>query len=116
MPIIKNTTELTEFAAAFLNPAHLGKMIAHYIVINETHSDDDLATVSIFCHGRLSTKSKSNDNVHQWWPVKPYLFQGKSNCDGIARRTKLFRIEKVDLTMTECIAQKRRVMSRIHNL
>jgi type I restriction enzyme R subunit len=37
MPIIKNTTELTEFAAAFLNPAHLGKMIAHYIVINETH-------------------------------------------------------------------------------
>jgi type I site-specific restriction-modification system R (restriction) subunit len=33
----KNTTELTEFAAAFLNPAHLGKMIAHYIVINETH-------------------------------------------------------------------------------
>jgi type I restriction enzyme R subunit len=34
--IIKHT-ELTEFAAAFLNPAHLGKMIAHYIVINETH-------------------------------------------------------------------------------
>jgi type I restriction enzyme R subunit len=30
-------TRLTEFAAAFLNPAHLGKMIAHYIVINETH-------------------------------------------------------------------------------
>jgi type I restriction enzyme R subunit len=29
--------QLTEFAAAFLNPAHLGKMIAHYIVINETH-------------------------------------------------------------------------------
>jgi type I site-specific restriction-modification system R (restriction) subunit len=35
MPI--KHTELTEFAAAFLNPAHLGKMIAHYIVINETH-------------------------------------------------------------------------------
>ena len=33
----KNTTELTEFAAAFLNPTHLGKMVAHYIVINETH-------------------------------------------------------------------------------
>lgn len=33
----KNVTELTEFAAAFLNPNHLGKMIAHYIVINETH-------------------------------------------------------------------------------
>ena len=33
----KNITEITEFAAAFLNPTHLGKMIAHYIVINETH-------------------------------------------------------------------------------
>lgn len=33
----KNITELTEFTAAFLNPTHLGKMIAHYIVINETH-------------------------------------------------------------------------------
>jgi type I restriction enzyme R subunit len=33
----KNITELIEFAAAFLNPTHLGKMIAHYIVINETH-------------------------------------------------------------------------------
>jgi type I restriction enzyme R subunit len=33
----KNVTELTEFAAAFLNPTHLGKMVAHYIVINETH-------------------------------------------------------------------------------
>jgi type I restriction enzyme R subunit len=33
----KNITELTEFTAAFLNPNKLGKMIAHYIVINETH-------------------------------------------------------------------------------
>ncbi|MFV8366375.1 type I restriction endonuclease subunit R [Flavobacterium sp. XS1P27] len=33
----KNITELTEFTAAFLNPTHLGKIIAHYIVINETH-------------------------------------------------------------------------------
>ena len=33
----KNVTELTEFASAFLNPTHLGKMIAHYIVISETH-------------------------------------------------------------------------------
>jgi type I restriction enzyme R subunit len=33
----KNITELSEFAATFLNPTHLGKMIAHYIVINETH-------------------------------------------------------------------------------
>jgi type I restriction enzyme R subunit len=48
--IIKNT-ELTEFAAAFLNPAHLGKMIAHYIVINETHKVMMILPVSIFCHG-----------------------------------------------------------------
>lgn len=33
----KNITELTEFASAFLNSSHLGRMIAHYIVINETH-------------------------------------------------------------------------------
>ena len=33
----KNITELDEFAAAFLNPDHLGKMIAKYIVINQTH-------------------------------------------------------------------------------
>jgi type I restriction enzyme R subunit len=33
----KNITELEDFAAAFLNPDHLGKMIAQYIVINETH-------------------------------------------------------------------------------
>jgi len=33
----KNITELPEFTAAFLNPNQLGKMIAHYIVINETH-------------------------------------------------------------------------------
>jgi len=33
----KNVTELTDFAAAFLNPDHLGKMIAKYIVTNETH-------------------------------------------------------------------------------
>ncbi|MFV8344176.1 type I restriction endonuclease subunit R [Flavobacterium sp. XS2P39] len=33
----KNITEITEFTTAFLNPNHLGKMIAHYIVINETH-------------------------------------------------------------------------------
>ena len=33
----KIITELPEFAASFLNPNHLGKMVAHYIVINETH-------------------------------------------------------------------------------
>jgi len=33
----RNITELKDFAASFLNPDHLGKMVAHYIVINETH-------------------------------------------------------------------------------
>ena len=32
----KNITELTAFTAAFLNPDHLGKMISHYVVMNET--------------------------------------------------------------------------------
>jgi len=32
----KNVTGLTEFANAFLNTDHLGKMISHYIVMNET--------------------------------------------------------------------------------
>ncbi|MBF0430113.1 MAG: type I restriction endonuclease subunit R [Fibrobacteria bacterium] len=32
-----NITKLTEFATAFLNTGHLGKMIAQYIVLNETH-------------------------------------------------------------------------------
>ena len=33
----KNIKELPDFASAFLNPDHLGKMIAKYIVRNETH-------------------------------------------------------------------------------
>ena len=32
----KNITELSAFAAAFLNKDHLGKMISHYLVMNET--------------------------------------------------------------------------------
>ena len=33
----KNIKELSDFASAFLNPDHLGKMVAKYIVRNETH-------------------------------------------------------------------------------
>ena len=33
----RNITDLTDFAKIFLNPDHLGKMIAQYIVFNETH-------------------------------------------------------------------------------
>lgn len=32
----KNIKDLTQFAAAFLNTNHLGKYIAHYVVMNET--------------------------------------------------------------------------------
>lgn len=32
----RNMTELSAFAAAFLNTDHLGKFIAHYVVMNET--------------------------------------------------------------------------------
>ena len=32
-----NITDLTEFASAFLNPDHLGKMMAQYLVRNVTH-------------------------------------------------------------------------------
>ncbi|MBX2897175.1 MAG: type I restriction endonuclease subunit R [Cyclobacteriaceae bacterium] len=32
----KNITELSAFANAFLNPAHLGNYISHYVVLNET--------------------------------------------------------------------------------
>ncbi len=33
----KHITELSEFASTFLDTAHLSKMIANYIVLNETH-------------------------------------------------------------------------------
>lgn len=33
----RNITELEAFATSFLNPSQLGKMIAQYIVLNETH-------------------------------------------------------------------------------
>lgn len=33
----KNVKDLTEFASSFLDPDHLGKMLSHYVVHNETH-------------------------------------------------------------------------------
>lgn len=64
----KNITELTEFTAAFLNPEHLGKMIAHYIVINETHKVmmvlrpyQYFATEAI-----IHQVNNSNDNAYIW--------------------------------------------------
>jgi type I restriction enzyme R subunit len=64
----KNITELNEFVAAFLNPTHLGKMVAHYIVINETHKVmmvlrpyQYFATEAI-----IKQVSQSNDNAYIW--------------------------------------------------
>ena len=64
----KNITELDEFAAAFLNPDHLGKMIANYIVINETHKIlmvlrpyQYFATEALIKHVKTNT-----DNAYIW--------------------------------------------------
>lgn len=64
----KNITELPEFTAAFLNPAHLGKMIAHYIVINETHKVMMvLRPYQYFAtEGIIHQVKNSNDNAYIW--------------------------------------------------
>jgi type I restriction enzyme, R subunit len=64
----KNITELTEFAAAFLNPEQLGKMIAHYIVINETHKVMMvLRPYQYFATEAIIHQVKnSNDNAYIW--------------------------------------------------
>ena len=64
----KNVTELDEFAAAFLNPDHLGKMIAKYIVINETHKIlMALRPYQYFATEALIKQVKTNtDNAYIW--------------------------------------------------
>ena len=64
----KNITELDEFAAAFLNPDHLGKMIAKYIVINETHKIlMALRPYQYFATEALIKQVKtSTDNAYIW--------------------------------------------------
>ena len=64
----KNITELPEFAASFLNPAHLGKMIAHYIVINDTHKVlMVLRPYQYFATEAIIHQVKnSNDNAYIW--------------------------------------------------
>jgi type I restriction enzyme, R subunit len=64
----KNITDLTEFTTAFLNPTHLGKMVAHYIVINETHKVmmvlrpyQYFATEAI-----IRQVSQTNENAYIW--------------------------------------------------
>ena len=64
----KNITELPEFTAAFLNPEHLGKMIAHYIVINETHKVMMvLRPYQYFAtEGIIHQVKNSTDNAYIW--------------------------------------------------
>lgn len=64
----KNTTELSEFTIAFLNPSHLGKMVAHYIVINETHKVMMvLRPYQYFATEAIIHQIKnSNDNAYIW--------------------------------------------------
>lgn len=64
----RNITELTEFTAAFLNPAHLEKMVAHYIVLNETHKVlMVLRPYQYFATEAIIRQVKSsNDNAYIW--------------------------------------------------
>jgi len=64
----KNVTELSSFTSAFLNPVHLGKMIAHYIVINETHKVMMvLRPYQYFATEAIIHQVKnSNDNAYIW--------------------------------------------------
>jgi type I restriction enzyme R subunit len=64
----KNITELTEFTAAFLDTNQLGKMIAHYIVINETHKVMMiLRPYQYFATEAIIHQIKnSNDNAYIW--------------------------------------------------
>jgi type I restriction enzyme R subunit len=64
----KNVTGLTEFVAAFLNTDHLGKMLSHYVVMNETFKNmmvlrpyQYFATEAIIKH-----VSNGNDNGYIW--------------------------------------------------
>lgn len=64
----KNITDLTAFAAGFLNPDHLGKIISHYIVINETHKVMMiLRPYQYFATEAIIHQVKnSNDNAYIW--------------------------------------------------
>ncbi len=64
----KNITELKEFTTAFLNANHLGKMIAHYIVINETHKVMMvLRPYQYFATEAIIKQVKySNENAYIW--------------------------------------------------
>ncbi|OUR90918.1 deoxyribonuclease HsdR [Flavobacteriales bacterium 34_180_T64] len=64
----KNITELTQFASAFLNPDHLGKMIAQYVVMNEAHKNMMILRPYQYYASEAIIKqvSTSNDNGYIW--------------------------------------------------
>ncbi|AUC81778.1 type I restriction endonuclease subunit R [Lacinutrix sp. Bg11-31] len=64
----KNITNLTEFASSFLNPNHLGKMIAQYVVHNETHKIlMVLRPYQFYATEKLVNQvAISNDNGYIW--------------------------------------------------
>jgi type I restriction enzyme R subunit len=61
-------TELSAFADAFLKPDHLGKFIAHYVVMNETYKNMMvLRPYQYFAvEAIISQVSTSNDNGYIW--------------------------------------------------
>lgn len=64
----KNITDLTEFADAFLNPNHLGKMIAQYVVMNEAYKNMMILRPYQYFATEAIVKqvSTSNDNAYIW--------------------------------------------------
>lgn len=64
----KNITGLTEFAHAFLNTNHLGKMISHYVVMNETFKNMMvLRPYQYFATEAIINQVKAgNDNGYIW--------------------------------------------------
>ena len=64
----KNITDLTDFSNAFLNTNHLGKMIAQYIVYNETYKSlMVLRPYQYFAAESLIKQvATNNDNAYIW--------------------------------------------------
>jgi type I restriction enzyme R subunit len=64
----RKITELTAFAAAFLNPDHLGKFISHYVVMNETFKNMMvLRPYQYFAvEAIIQQVSTSNNNGYIW--------------------------------------------------
>jgi len=64
----KNSTALTEFATTFLNPDHLGKMIAQYVVMNEAHKNMMVLRPYQYYASEAIIKqvATSNDNGYIW--------------------------------------------------